>query len=337
MDRRRFFVLSGAALGSLALPRATLATESPTVRILLGRGSALPLDATTFSFGTRTFRGRFSVLPDGQVINIVALEEYLYGVVPMESPRTWPVETLKGQAILARTFALARMNPTRPYDIVASQRDQAYGGIGAEHRETTQAVDATAGQIAQYADQPAAVSYMACCGGHTEASSEAWTGGANYPYLQGVVCNYCAASPDYRWTSVVSWNSITNALAAQFNGFGMLRSAHIGPVDASGRAKTLRFSDGVQERVVSAAEFRRAAGATLVKSLLLRSLYVREAGSDLSDPTQNAPALIVEGAGRGHGVGLCQWGARALGMEGRDARAIIAYYFPGTDVSVWSP
>ena len=336
MINRRAFCLSSAAIVSLALMRRASALDTPTVRVLLGRGNALPLDADSFSFGTRTFRGRFSLLPDGQVINIVALEQYLYGVVPMETPRTWPAATLQAQAILARTFALARVNPDRPYDLSASQRDQAYGGIGTEHRETTDAVNATAGQVVTYDGEPAAVSYMSCCGGHTEAAADAWTGGANHPYLQGVVCTYCSASPDYRWISTIPWTTITNALTPQFDGFGILRSGDIAAVTRSGRAKMLRFSDGSQQRNVTGTDFRRAAGSVVVKSLLLRSLHVREVGSDLVDPSQNATALIVDGAGRGHGVGLCQWGARGLGLQGRTARDIVTFYFPGTDLGAAS-
>ncbi|MBV9149078.1 MAG: SpoIID/LytB domain-containing protein [Candidatus Eremiobacteraeota bacterium] len=335
MKRRTFCLASGAAF-CLALGRVAFALDVPTVRVLLGRGSALPIDADSFSFGARTFRGRFSVLPDGQVINIVTLEQYLYGVVPMESPRTWPVPTLQAQAILARTFALARINEGRPYDLVASQRDQAYGGLGAEHRETSEAVDTTARQIVTYDGMPASVSYMSCCGGHTEAASEAWTGGIDHPYLEGVACNYCSASPDYRWTSTIPWTTISNALVPQFDGFGVLRSIEIGATTRSGRVKMLRFSDGTQQRNVTGADFRRAAGSMLVKSLLLRSVHVREGGLDLADPTQGETAIVVDGAGRGHGVGLCQWGARGLGAQGRNPHDIIAYYFPGTQVTAAS-
>ncbi|MBV9103195.1 MAG: SpoIID/LytB domain-containing protein [Candidatus Eremiobacteraeota bacterium] len=336
MKRRTFCVVSGAAVGCLAVGRIASALDVPTIRVLLGRGSALPIDADSFSFGTRTFRGRFSILPDGQVINIVALEQYLYGVVPMESPRTWPEPTLQAQAILARTFALARVNESHPYDLVASQRDQAYGGIGAEHRETSEAVDATARQIVTYGGVPASVSYMSCCGGHTEAASDAWAGGVDHPYLQGVVCNYCSASPDYRWTSTVPWNTVVNVLTPQFDGFGVLRSVGIGATTRSGRVKMLSFSDGTQQRDVTGADFRRAAGSMLVKSLLLRSVHVRQGGSDLADPTQGEAAIVVDGAGRGHGVGLCQWGARGLGAQRRNPRDIIAYYFPGTQVTALS-
>ncbi|MBV8688778.1 MAG: SpoIID/LytB domain-containing protein, partial [Candidatus Eremiobacteraeota bacterium] len=216
------------------------------------------------------------------------------------------------------------------------QRDQAYGGIAAEHRETTNAVNATAGQIVMYDGAPASVSYMSCCGGHTEAASDAWSGGAEQPYLRGVVCTYCSASPDYRWSAEVPWNAVVNALAPRFDGFGILRAVEIAGVTRSGRAKELRFSDGTQQRNVSGADFRRAAGAMIVKSLLLRSVQVRQAGTDLADPAQNATAIIVDGAGRGHGVGLCQWGARGLGSQGHSASDIVAYYFPGTQVAVTS-
>jgi len=336
MDRKRFCAVTCAALGAVGFGRRAAAFNEPTIRVLLGRGSALPVDADSFSFGSRSFRGRFSVLPDGQVINIIALEQYLCGVVPMESPRTWPPAALQAQAILARTYALSRINTNRPYDLSASQRDQAYGGISAEHRETNDAVNATAGQIVMYDGAPASVSYMSCCGGHTEAAADAWSGGAEQPYLQGVVCTHCAASPDYRWTSEVPWTNVANALTSQFAGFGMLRSIEIAGTTRSGRTKELRFSDGTEQRTIAGADFRRAAGAMNVKSLLLRALHVRAGGADLADPSESATTIVIDGAGRGHGVGLCQWGARGLASLGRSAGEIAGFYFPGTQVSTVS-
>jgi len=332
MRRRTFCITSAAAAACVAVGSRVRAAQSPLIRVLLGRGSVAQRDAGTFSFGARSFRGTFATLPDQQVVNTLPLEQYLYGVVPMESPRLWPSETLQAQAIVARTFALARINPARLYDLTASSRDQAYGGIEAEHPETTAAVDATAGQVLRYGGMPASVSYMACCGGHTEASADAWEGGLSYPYLQGVVCTYCSASPDYRWVATVPWKTLTDGLAPQLNDLGPVRSAQVAAVDASGRARIVRFDGAGQSVVVTGKDFRRAAGAALVKSLLLHRIRVADVGSDLNDPTQSAAALIVEGAGRGHGVGLCQWGSRTLGQQGRSAPDILAYYFPGTDV-----
>ncbi len=73
------------------------------------------------------------------------------------------------------------------------------------------------------------------------------------------------------------------------------------------------------------ADFRRALGYDVVRSLWLRSVRI--------DAAQAAPRLVIEGSGRGHGVGLCQWGAKFFASSGASAADIIAFYFPGTSVT----
>ncbi|MBC5815925.1 MAG: SpoIID/LytB domain-containing protein [Candidatus Eremiobacteraeota bacterium] len=341
MQRRRFLAASAAATLALAA-RPALATgglddfvpspgPSPTggqqVRVLLGRGQTSPIDARSFSFGTRTYRGTFSLTSEGQVLNTVPLEEYLYSVVPMESPHSWPQEALRAQAIVARTFALSRRNPNRAYDVVASERDQAYGGLQGEYPESTAAVNSTAGQILRWNNAVATVSYMSCCGGHTEDPADAWAGGADLPYLRGVACTFCNASPDYHWSRILPLVSLTNAFTSALANVGTPQSIAVAEADASGRAKSIRFtgSDGTAE--VSGSDFRRLLGASVVRSLLIRSITMNP-----GDPAQAAATITIEGSGRGHGVGLCQWGSRGLASEGRSSRDILSFYFPGIQI-----
>lgn len=344
--RRAAFITAGAALAAFVTGRSrALATgglddftpaPSPaplpgpsgaTIRVLLGRGMATNLDDGTFTFGTRVYRGTFSSTPDGQVISTVGLEQYLYGVVPMESPHSWPQEALRAQAIVARTFALSRSNPNRAYDVVASERDQAYGGLHAEYAESTQAVDATAGAVLRYNGALASVSYMSSCGGHTEDPADAWQGGRSLPYLRGVACTYCDASPDWRWSRSIPLQNVTNAFTAQLAPLGTLQSVSVGETDGSGRAKSISFTGEAGSADVPGSDFRARLGASVVRSLLLRSIRL-----DTADP-QAAATLTIEGSGRGHGVGLCQWGARGLASQGRSARDIVNYYFPGIELT----
>lgn len=336
MRRAQFLTAAAAAGGVLAVGSRAGATgglddftPSPapgqTLRVLLGRGMAEPIDATSFSFGTRVFRGTFTTTADGQIINVVPLEQYLYGVVPMESPPSWPQETLRAQAIVARTFALSRSNPNRAYDVVASERDQAYGGLHAEYAQSTQAVDATSGQVLRYNGAIATVSYMSCCGGHTEDPADAWQGGRSLPYLRGVACTYCSASPDWNWQRSIPLQSVSDAFGAQLAQSGALQSVAVGAADGSGRAKTIRFTGDRGTVEVSGADFRSKLGGSVVRSLLIHAIRL-----DSSD-AQAGATITIEGSGRGHGVGLCQWGARGLGLQGRQARDILNFYFPGIE------
>jgi len=345
MERRRFLAAGAAAAAAFAAGPA-LATgglddftpaPSPSpgrslggqpLRVLLGRGQSSQIDAHSFAFGTRTYRGTFSLTSDGQVVNTVPLEDYLYSVVPMESPHSWPQEALRAQAIVARTFALSRSNPNRAYDVVASERDQAYGGLQGEYPESTAAVNATAGQILRWNNATAAVSYMSCCGGHTEDPADAWTGGADLPYLRGVACTHCTASPDYHWSRNLPLVSVTNAFPSALSNVGTLQSITVAAADASGRAKSIRLSGESGTADVSGSDFRRLLGASVVRSLLIRSITISPA-----DPAQAAATITIEGSGRGHGVGLCQWGSRGLASEGRSSRDILSFYFPGIQYS----
>ncbi|MDP9017252.1 MAG: SpoIID/LytB domain-containing protein [Candidatus Eremiobacteraeota bacterium] len=354
MIRRRAFLFGTLAAASLsgvpALATGGLDDPSPSpspggpfpqpnsnvqpIRVLLGRGIASQIDDQSFTFGSRSYRGTFSTTSDGQIINTVPLESYLYSVVPMESPRTWPDQTLQAQAIVARTFALARSNPKRAYDVVASERDQAYGGLHSEYAESTAAVNATAGQVLRYNGALASVSYMSCCGGHTEDPADAWQGGADLPYLRGVTCTFCTDSPDYRWVRDIPLTSLVNAFSAQMASVGTLQSIGITAADGSGRAKSLRLTGNSGSAEITGADFRRALGPSVVKSLLIRAIRVNSSSADslAPNPSQAAGTITIEGQGRGHGVGLCQWGSRGLASAGRTAREILSFYFPGIEL-----
>ena len=337
LKRRAFLLATSAAILAPSAVRATgglddfspVPSPSPgasaaQIRVLLGRGMATAIDAQSFSFGSRDYRGTFSTTPDGQIVNTVALESYLYSVVAAEMPRSWPEQALQAQAILARTFALSRSNPNRAYDVVASQRDQAYGGLRGEFAQTTAAVDATAGTVLRFGGHLASIAYMSCCGGHTEAAADAW-GGAGAPYLRGVPCDFCAPSPDYHWKQDVPLQALHNAFAAKLESVGALSGVQIESTDSSGRARSIRLSGPGGSVSISGSDFRTGLGPAVVKSLLLRSVALQP------DSSQAGGTITIEGSGRGHGVGLCQWGSRELGSQGRSAADILAYYFPGTE------
>jgi stage II sporulation protein D len=299
--------------------------NAQALRVLLGRGEAQPLDAQTFVFAGRRYRGSFTYTPEGEVVSTVPLEDYLCSVVSREMPHSWPSAALQVQAIAARTYVLQRSNPRRSYDLVPSEADQVYTGIDAEQPQTTAAVEATAGQVLRFGSGFAQIAYSSCCGGHTESNAGAW-GGALLPYLGGVVCPYCTASPWYAWKQSVPMERVASALTRELGTIGDLQSAALDAPDGSGRAQFWMFSGAGGTQRVKASDVRKALGARTVPSLLVRRL------STDAPPTQAPPTLAIEGGGLGHGVGLCQWGARGMALTGADARAILAFYFPGTEI-----
>lgn len=260
---------------------------------------------------------------DGTIVT-PDLETYLRGVVPLESPAGWPAAALQAQAIVARTYALARRTSGRAFDVEAGDADQQYGGPAAERGTTSAAVDATRGLVLRFRGGPVTVFYSACCGGHTADAAGIW-GGADLPYLHGVPdAGFCAAAPDYRWRRTVT----VEAARASLTGLVRGRPAGFELVDAgaTGRPRSVLVRDeSGAVATLSVADFRRRFGTAIVRSLWLRRISV--------ETTQAVPLVVIEGAGRGHGVGLCQWGARGRAAGGSDALGILAQYFPGTEVS----
>ena len=323
--RRAAFLVLGAL--PLVAPRAARAqsdadpassSRRPALRVLLGTGDAASTSADGFSFAGRTYRGTFARLENGQIVNVVDLEEYLYSVVSREMPPSWPLAALEAQSICARTYVLARSDPRREYDLVPSELDQVYNGIAGETPSATAAVNSTAGQVLHYGANFAQVAYSSCCGGHTEASSDAWNG-APFPYLEGVACTYCSASPSYRWTTTLAFDTISSRFSTALAPLGDLQDVRITDRDPSGRARAFELVAQRGSTTVAGAAFRRGVGGRVLPSLLVTKID-RDAG---------APGVVVSGGGLGHGVGLCQWGARGMALDNRSAADIVAFYFPG--------
>lgn len=324
--------LKGAAAGA-----ATVATGgldlwdplSPQIRVLVAtdtRGELPQVAADgTFGFGGKRWRGAPSTvgLTDGKfmLVTTIDVDAYLQGVVPLESPPSWPAAALEAQAIVARTFALARRSLSRPYDVQANESDQRWGGVTAEHPAATAAIQATRGKTLRFGGGPASVFYSACCGGHTADVTGVWNG-APLPYLRGVVDPYCLAAPEYRWTRTVALDRAVAAFGARTG--GTLTGTALGDPDSTGRPRTVALM-GTTTTNVPVADFRRALGYDVVRSLWLRAVRI--------DAAQAEKRLVIEGSGRGHGVGLCQWGAKFFAASGAPAAEILGFYFPGTTVS----
>lgn len=354
MRRSELIALGATSLLAASLPRAAAATggldpdlgtpppqigvpasTNPSVRVLLVSNAdpqrLTPLGASdTFSYAGKSYRGGASIV-DGPnrrpaLVATLPIDAYLYGVVPLEIGRGWPDFALQVQAIVARTYALSHRVNGRNYDLVANTGDQDWGGMEAESPQTNAAVDATEGQVVTYAGGLASVFYSACCGGHTADVSGLW-GGVDLPYLRGVADPYCMASCPYAsWSATITVGTLLAAAGPKGAALGPLQSIALTPPGSDGRpAVHLLGASGSLD--VSAALVRRVAGPGVLRSTLWRTLTV------LGDPTQATTALRIEGSGSGHGVGLCQWGARVLAQEGRSPRDIVSFYFPGCSVT----
>ncbi len=330
MPTRALFLKGVAAATTVATGGVDVWDPStPQIRVLIatdthGEIPQVAFDGT-FAFGGKRWRGAPSTVgaPDGTfaLVTTIDVDQYLQGVVPLESPPSWPAAALQAQAIVARTFALAKRTLSRAWDVRADESDQRWGGVEAEHPAATAAIQATRGRTVAFGSGPASVFYSSCCGGHTADIVAVWNG-APLPYLRGVADPYCAPAPDYRWTRSVALERAVAAFGAKTG--GTLTGTSLTEPDATGRPRAVALL-GTTVATIAVADFRRALGSDVVRSLWLRAVRI--------DATQADPRLVIEGAGRGHGVGLCQWGARYAAASGRSAADILAFYFPGTTVT----
>ncbi|MGC8716936.1 MAG: SpoIID/LytB domain-containing protein [bacterium] len=275
--------------------------------IVIGLNTAIDVLGEDIYINGNPYRGSVRILFRGEkilVINILPLEDYLYSVVPSEMPYYWPIEALKAQAVLARTYTLKALsrNSKKDYDLTDSIDSQLYKGKTEEHQSTNEAVDATKGEVVLYNNLLAEVFYHSTCGGHTEDATNIWNI-EKLPYLKGVECNYCTESQWKSWQRVIKREDWKNLI-----GDGDMSIRY----DSSGRLMYINGISGTKVRDV----FH-------LPSTFIVGIEVKE------------DRVIINGKGNGHGVGLCQWGARGMAERGFNYKEIIAYYFPGVTVDAY--
>ncbi len=262
----------------------------------------------------RSYRGSLRLLADGdrvRVVNVVDLEAYLRGVVPAEMMPVWPGEALRAQAIAARTYTLAHLDPDAAYDVCATDECQVYRGRGAEHPATDAAIADTAGLVLTYAGAFANTYYHSDSGGVIASSAEVW--GRDLPYLQAFQ-DVVADGPHRTWTARLSPALVASTLSAVGRDVGVVARMSILATSASGR--------------VVRAEFVGSGGRTVLEGQTLRTV-LRGWGLKSTRFTMTGD-LSVRGEGWGHGVGMSQYGARQLAVQGYGYAQILGFYYPET-------
>jgi stage II sporulation protein D len=207
----------------------------------------------------RPYRGQIQVASEGgklQVINILGLEAYLYGVVPSEVPTHWPAEALKAQAVVARSYALSSRKTGAAFDLYSDTRSQVYLGVQEEEPPTNAAVDATAGDVLLYQGQVARTYYHSTSGGRTAAIADAWPGSRPVPYLVSVPDPQDALSPHHKWGPFVF---AAKAIAAAVKARGALLDVTTTP-NPSGRVQTVTALTNLGQWSADGTHVRRALG-----------------------------------------------------------------------------
>jgi stage II sporulation protein D len=218
--------------------------------------------------GIGRYRGDLEVRPSlfggMNVINAVPLESYVKGVVPNESPSSWPIEALKAQAVAARSYALATGGTGLGFDQFADTRSQVYRGLASEKPTSNRAVDATKGEIVTYGGKVAVTYFFSTSGGRTE-NVELAMGGAARPWLKSVDDPYDDASPYHRWgpyrvTRATFQRRLGSLVPGTFRGIRVLQ-----------RGRSPRI---VLAEIIGSRGTRRVNGRTLRARLGLRDTWV---------------------------------------------------------------
>jgi stage II sporulation protein D len=172
--------------------------------------------------GLGTYRGALETVPTASdsgslnVVNALAVDQYVKGVIPNESPPSWPAEELKAQAIASRSFALTAGVGGNGFDLYADTRSQVYKGLESEYSSSNAAANATRGEVVEYGGKIAETLFSACSGGHTESIVNVF--GSSLPYLVGVPDPYDYYCPLHKWTLRFSGPEISDKLSAYLDG-----------------------------------------------------------------------------------------------------------------------
>ncbi len=287
-----------------------------------------------------------------QIINYLKLEKYLQSVVGSEMPKEFPLAALQAQAIAARTYALKLLGKNELFDIHSTQASQVYLGLEAETIKINRAVKSTSSLALFHENKLIEAVFHSSSGGRTENSGKVWK--YQLPYLISVV-DYDQNSTKYRWSKKFT----SSELDRIFSDLGGLNSIQIIKKSNSDRVLKVRIHGPNGNKNISGKILRK--NLKLLSNKFEVELKINEMGqnnklkkmnydknnfnvfnkidSDLApNPLPEIPIdyfLLVKGYGAGHGVGMSQWGARAMAERGASFRKILKHYYTGVQIKTY--
>ena len=306
------------------------------------------------------------------VVNSLPVEDYLYGVVGQEMGYGAPLEALKTQAVVSRSFALKKMGTGLYSDITSGS--QVYRGYNAQQvsgfNKVKHAVDATSGEVVCYQDAIIDAVFHSNSGGFTEASENIWQ--ACVPYLRAVnspedeyALRYAYQDANgwpgnsYEWSVTLTREQLEECIAAWNSAhpndvinIGEVKDINLSRVDdstgeatASGRVTAVTLEGAFGEKVIKKDSIRSffKVNGNILKSTLFDISFNRDSEAETSDLvaasnssvsyTPTFSSLTINGKGYGHGRGLSQWGARGMAdEEGADYADIVSHYYSGVEI-----
>lgn len=286
-------------------------------------------DDKLIKINNKVYRGYVEVINNAPqsftVVEILPLDEYIYGIIAHEISHRWPEDAIKAQVICARTYALKSLGKHGKdgYDLCPTTHCQVYGGYQSEDSKSNRYVDETYSEMLTFKGEPISTPYHGFCGGRTEEPRFVWENTAKVPYLESKRCQFCKDAKHYHWEAAVERVKIESVLAS--NGFkvGKITNIKVSKRSTSGRAAEVTIvHKGGEHITLKGNKFRLLMGADFIRSTNFKIKKTKT-------------TFVFTGTGWGHGVGMCQEGSKVMAERGYTYKKILAFYYPGTEVIKW--
>ena len=306
-----------------AMVRADM-IAAPSFTLSASRVQIVPLKGTSIYINNRIYRGKINLIRKSKggvlITNELGIEDYVKGILCKEIAPWWPMDALKAQSIIARTYALYQQQfpKDKDFDVTDDIYSQVYGGKSSERWRTNRAVGLTKGRILIFQGKVFPAFYHATCGGATEDASQLWK--IDLAPLKGIPCGFCKASPHFSWEKEIPVALLRQKLLEK--GYSCpedIQDIEIMTRNSSGRVMRVLFKGKDSYAEISGKDFRQVLGPNIIRSATFTITIINN-------------TAFIKGLGWGHGVGLCQWGMYAMAKEGYTYTQILSHYFPGSQI-----
>lgn len=252
-----------------------------------------------------------------QIVNFVDIEKYLLGVVPYEMPSSFPLEALKAQTVIARSYAQTNINrKKKDFDLYDDTRSQVYSGIPKSRLSNVEkAIKETKGEVITYNGRVIDALFHSYSGGYTASAKEVY--GNDIEYLKPVEDIYSKGVP----MSVLTWTYLIPKSQLEKE-IGFIPLDYDIEYTESNRVKyiILYNEDRSLEKKYTGAEFRRKYSTSKIKS------------TAYNINIENGDIKVV-GSGYGHGVGFSQWSSKTMAEDEKMSyKDIINFFYTGVKI-----
>lgn len=274
-----------------------------------------------FNYLGGEFKGklRLSITNNGLIASILhmPLEPYIARVLDAEIHSSWAMETLKAQAVAARSYALFHMehHRQRSYDLFGTSRSQAFKKIEPSYRSKKATLE-TYGLVMEFSGKLFPAYYISTCGGETNKIVYRDT------LIKGVKCSFCKNSPYFNWEYKVKLKRLEEIFAKWFSPNYKIHKLRI--IISKGN-RYVRFTNKKSKAFdLPLSIFRKQINKVFNREIIKSMRFNIKLDND---------ELTIRGNGWGyHGRGMCQYGAKTLGEKLYTYEEIIKYYYPGVKI-----